>query len=186
MLGQRSRHRTEVCASGEMGTPGDPSRQTTSSAPSYTREGAPPHTFCTELAGTQSSVTTPLKPERVYMGPPGKGLGDRGLQQWRTRVSECHGPDKQCLWSSAMAGQRQPWTIHTQLSVAGFQYYRTYRNSLGAGFGPKARVCKVLIRSMVYGLHPWRAWHPPDSQATSPGRSDLVGLGWGSYPLEGF
>lgn len=38
----------------------------------------------------------------------------------------------------------------------------------------------------VYGLHPWRAWHPPDSQTTSPGRSDLVGLGWGRYPLEGF
>lgn len=34
---------------------------------------------------------------------------------------------------------------------------------------------------MVYGLHPWRAWHPPDSQATSLGRSDLVGLACRRY-----
>lgn len=53
------------------------------------------------------------------------------------------------LLSSAVAGQRLPWTMYTQMTVAGFQYHRTYRNILGAGFDPEAKVCKALILSVV-------------------------------------
>lgn len=53
-----------------------------------------------------------------------------------------------CALSSAVR-QRLPWTIYTQVIVARFQYHRTYRYSLGAGFGPEARVCKALMWSVV-------------------------------------
>lgn len=80
ILGQRSRHRIKVCAYRWTGAPGDPSRQITCSATLYMREGSSLHPFCTELAGTQSSVTSPLKTKSVCTDPPGKRLGDGGLQ----------------------------------------------------------------------------------------------------------
>lgn len=35
------------------------------------------------------------------------------------------------LLSSTVEGQRLPWTIYTQMTVAGFQYHRTYRKQPG-------------------------------------------------------
>lgn len=114
----------------------------------YISEGASPHPFGTELAGTQSSVTSLLETKRVYMHPP--EMEDFSNKEPES-IFEQHEPDRHGSTELHRGRAKTPMdNIHTNdcgwIPVSQDLQKTTW--GLGLTKRP-ARVCQALILSVV-------------------------------------